>query len=298
MFSSMLVPLDGSTLAERALQVAVPIAQSTRAQLHLASVRQALPESGPAQHDVEQSYLDRMADLLRRQLPQPVRHALLVDEVAGRPMGHPPRRAIGQVLADYVRQQNIDLTVMTTHGRGGLTRAYLGSVAEAFVRYSSAPALLFRPDGLPPQISHLLVLVDGSRESHTIVHAAIDLAQAVTARATLLHVVSDPSQSYDAMCELTELSAAFDEAGVRSQVVIRVASDPATAILAFVPAFGIDAIALTTRTRNSVQRVLFGSVADLLARKAGVPILVSNPFVGGRVGGSQPDAEAAVKQMA
>ena len=298
MFSSMLVPLDGSTLAERALHVAVPIAQSTGAQLHFASVRHALPESGAAPDDVEQEYLDRMAGLYSRQLRQPVLRALLVDEVAGRPMGHPPRRAVAEVLADYVREQNVDITVMSTHGRGGLSRACMGSVAEAFVRYSPAPALLFRPAGQLPQISHLLVLVDGTAASQAIVHAAIDLAQAVTARATLLQVVSDPSESYEAVRGLTDLSAAFDEAGVRSQVVVRMAADPATAILAFVPAFGIDAIALTTRTRNSLQRVLLGSVADLLIRKAGVPVLVCNPFILGRDNVRQAETQTAIKQLA
>lgn len=278
MFKTVLVPLDGSAVAERAIDLALPIVLASGANLHLAAVRCHVPKVGEASDDVERHYLEHSADIVGHRLGKPVTPVMLVDVVAGRPMGEPPRRAVADVLEDYVREYPVDLTIMTTHGRGGLSRLSMGSVADAFMRYSPAPVLIFKPVTKRTEITHLLVLLDGTDEAELIVPAALDLARSLGARCSLLRIIPPGTSPYDAVRELTETARRFIDAGIAVDVDVRMSENVAAAVLVYAASCGADAFALTTRTRNPLQRMFLGSVADALMRKAGKPVLICNPF--------------------
>ncbi len=138
----IMVPLDGSPLAERALAYAVPFADALGASLLLVrAVRWAaqaypytLPDAYVPQIDAElaegaQEYLKRVAAGLKTS--QPVRTLAL-------------RGIVVDTLLDVIDRERIDLVVMTTHARAGLARITLGSVADRLIQ-GSAPVLLFRP---------------------------------------------------------------------------------------------------------------------------------------------------------
>lgn len=276
MFQSIMVPLDGSPLAERALDLAMPIVRASAARLHLTTVlRSASDDPG---RDVERLYLNRMADRLAVRLGTTVTRAALVDRFVGRVITDPPRRAIADVLDDYIRDADIDLTVMTTHGRGGLTRLYMGSVADSFIRYSPSPVLVLRPHGEPVTLARILVPLDGTAASAVIVPHAISLALAAGGSCTLLRVLAPREDAGDALDFLKDKRAQFEAAGVSVDTVVQVSDDAAASILVYTIANGIDVIAMTTRTRDPLRRVVFGSVADRLIRKAGKPVLICNPF--------------------
>jgi nucleotide-binding universal stress UspA family protein len=141
----VLIPLDGSALAEEILAHAVDLGSVMQAEYTLLQAIDLQPTSyAPAmrligadeqvlaQWQAEvQGYLDQVADRLRAQ-GQSVRTSIMIA---------PPAVAI----LDYVRQHAVDLIAMATHGRGGLMRMVVGSVADVVLRSTDLPVLLYRP---------------------------------------------------------------------------------------------------------------------------------------------------------
>ena len=256
MFRSVMVPLDGSPLAARALDFAMEIVRPAPAELHLVTVRRDVAELDAGRKGVEHLYLERLAGLVGQRTDLPVKTALLTDMIADRPVGDPPALAIAEMLEDYVIEHEIDLTVMTTHGRGGMTSMFMGSVAETFTRFSPSPVLVFKPAAPGTFIQHLLVLLDGSPEAELIVGPAVDLAGQLGARCTLLRIVTDKDNSDDALPYLSRIRERFTAAGIEAQVQVRRSKVPAATILAYCATNDVDALALTTRTRNPLKRAL------------------------------------------
>jgi nucleotide-binding universal stress UspA family protein len=140
----LVVPLDGSPLAEEALPLAVELGAAAGARLTLIRVEPWVTEgSAPYGAVPEFTQLeDEAAEAAEAYL----------DQVARRLGAEPPvdivvlRGGPAESLASFSFHERIDLLVMTTNGRGGLRRLVLGSVADRLVR-SGLPTLLARPDG-------------------------------------------------------------------------------------------------------------------------------------------------------
>jgi nucleotide-binding universal stress UspA family protein len=140
----ILVPLDGSALAESALSAAVELARPTGATLILVRSAEArvLPGGDPVAAQVgvvreAEAYLEGVAARLREQ---------------GTTTAVEPCVWYGPAVAgivDAARICRVDLIVMTTHGRSGLGRLILGSVAESVLRGISTPILLLRAPEAP-----------------------------------------------------------------------------------------------------------------------------------------------------
>lgn len=137
----ILVPLDGSALAEaaidRALEIAAP---ATTIMLLRAAEAAKFPGVDPTDAQVAvvreaEEYLESVAERLRRQ-------GVTVETTV---WYGPPAPAI----TEAARLRKIDLIVMSTHGRSGLGRLVLGSVAESVLRGSRTAILLLRPEGAP-----------------------------------------------------------------------------------------------------------------------------------------------------
>lgn len=143
MFDRIMVPLDGSELAERALPYARELAVATHAMLHLVRVVDLPPtvkayrlgapvnvyeEVIAAQRDEANAYLDEVQ---------------VREKSAGRPVT--VQRLDGDaatILLDYVREAGIDTVLMTSHGGSGPTRGALGTVADRVMRGGTVPVLL------------------------------------------------------------------------------------------------------------------------------------------------------------
>lgn len=100
---------------------------------------------------------------------------------------------VADTILECARQKQIDLIVLSTHGRSGLTRTLLGSVAERVFRHSTVPVMTIGPGALrPPSVAprNLLVPVDFTAASEGSLRYAAELAKEHDARITLLHVVS------------------------------------------------------------------------------------------------------------
>ena len=297
---SVLLPLDGSDFAERAMPWAAGIARKARARLRLALVHQP-PEPPPSTQaerrlytriqlslrKSQRSYLRTTAARLRTEGSIRVGTAMLHGEPAS-------------ALGSYIRDVGLDLVVMTTHGRGGLERAWLGSVADLMVRTLEIPILLIRPSegaAPPPGAERILVPLDGSRRAEAVLPPAMAMARILEAELTLLQAVQPVvamasaapafARSYGA--DLSELRRTEAEgylegvaeqvsgAGITARADAVLALGTVEAIRAASRAPGVGMIALATHGHGGLRRMVLGSVADKLVRSVDLPVLVTRP---------------------
>jgi nucleotide-binding universal stress UspA family protein len=139
----ILVPLDGSALAESAIATAVEMVRPGAATLVLVRAAEAhtFPGADPTEAQVKvvqeaETYLAGVTERLKKQGLASVEPSVWYGPAAA-------------AIVDAARARKADLIVMTTHGRGGLGRVILGSVAESVLRGTTTPILLLRAPQAP-----------------------------------------------------------------------------------------------------------------------------------------------------
>ncbi len=299
MYRSLLVPLDRSAFAEQALPLALSLARRANARLDLAEVHALYaledphagwlrfePERDAERKRQEQHYLDTTAQRLASGSPVSVTTCVCPGSVV-----------LPATIADGILERagagNADLIVMATHGRGSLSRFLVGSVADELVCRARVPVLLVRgadkaPGATPgPALDNILIPLDGSLLAEQVLGPAQDLARVMGARCSLLRVVKPPSSGGHAPGELPEKAQAeaylervagrLRGQGLEVRTRAVVARHAAEAILAVAQVQGSNLIALATHGRHGLNRLLLGSVADLVLRGAPSPVLVYRP---------------------
>jgi nucleotide-binding universal stress UspA family protein len=148
-FRSILVPLDGSALAENALPVAKSFADAFNSKLHLirAVPIPMLDEDMPGEAIYTPDLLDSMVSSARTYLTSAASRLASPEGARLDVLVGPPAPQI----EDYATLNNIDLVVMTSHGRGGIARAALGSVTDRLLG-GPAPVLVVRAEMTPSQV--------------------------------------------------------------------------------------------------------------------------------------------------
>jgi nucleotide-binding universal stress UspA family protein/predicted transcriptional regulator len=297
----LVVPLDGSERAEAALPWAVRLAQSQ--ELSIALVRATPPSylvapamDGSMPYLAPETYeelrlaqLDAAATYLAEAHSRVAAEGITVETISRE--GDP-----ANMILDVADELGAIAVVLATHGRGGVERFVLGSVAERIVAQATIPILLIRaPEGVPARpadLSRLLVPLDGS----PLAERALDLAQAlapVDATLTLARVVAPVERampgvgavgfSVDAVATehaADEARAYLDRirdtlAGGRYAVqsVVR-HGRTADEILTAAREANASLIVLSTHGRTGLRRWLLGSVADAVVRGAETPVLL------------------------
>lgn len=307
-YSSILVPFDGSDFAGAALPLATSIGARAGAPIRLVGVHPGLPPSpsGEAPEPLVRASREQ-AERLREALEGQV------ESLRGRGVDAESRLLKGPVVEHLVDQaREADLVVMATHGRGGFSRFWLGSVADGLVRRSPVPVLLVRPrdggDETPREAGresggaewepgHMLVPLDGSEPAEEALETATELGGLFGARYTLLRVVLPVMTSgfsygdFPEGVDLTVTETLEDEAveyldevagrlrGRGLSVETRVVGypDAASAVREVAEEEDVDLVAMATRGRGGLQRLLLGSVADKVVRTAPVPVLLRRP---------------------
>ncbi len=301
MYHSLLVPLDGFSFGEQALPLALSIARRAGANLHLVHVHvpydaKYADSLSPFAHaqDVKAderalAYLDGLVQRLPADSGVPVTKVVL--EGPGVP----------EALEQYATTVGIDLVVMTTHGRGPLSRFWLGSVTDELVRMATRPVLVVRPQEEAPAFArelalhHILIPLDGSALAEQVLEPTVALGTLMKTQYTLLRVigalrVSGLRPPDDSLLGVSEsaLEAMRSEAEGYLQAVaermraralpvqthVALGSQPAVTILDEAQARGADLIALETHGRHGMRRLIMGSVADKVLRGALTPVLV------------------------
>jgi len=292
MFRTILVPLDGSPFAEQALPWALSIARRAGACLDLVRGHVLYAFKDPAYSwgpydpamDAEAArqehlYLEGAARRLSAAALVPISAAVVASV--------PGLEAEG--ILGRARAAGADLIVMSTHGRGPLSRLALGSVADQVVRRAFLPVLLVRPrEPAPgpfaePAAESVLIPLDGSALAERALEPAADLAGLLGARCDLVRVVAPgggPEQAAEegeARSYLGRVAGRLGQRGLEAQTRVLAARQPAEAILLAARAWGSGLIALATHGRGGIRRALLGSVADQVLRAAPCPLLVYRP---------------------
>lgn len=306
MAALILVPLDGSPFSEQALPLALAIARGRGATVELVHVHEAwLPPTDATARDVHveqerrtemERWLTNLTARMERECGQPIGSAFLDD-------------AVGPALAAHVSRRRPDLVVMATHGRGGLSRAWLGSITDWLVRHVTVPLLLVRPTadtGAPAgglRLHRVLVPLAGSTLAESALGPATALGTPGKTEYLLMTAVApaglttvDAAIALESVGPTRERAAEVDtlRRGAAAYYLGRVAEDlrgrgftvathvsvhphQGRAILDYASEIGADLIALATQGHGGLVRLLLGSVADKVVRGATVPVLVVPP---------------------
>lgn len=288
MYDRILIPLDGSPLAETALAVArlIPsrLAYLLRVEQEAPQVNHYISPSGQETHKRIVYYAndDYLADIGETFRTDDREIELL------QCWGDPADRIV-ETAAD------VDLIVMATHGRGATGRILQGSVADRVAREASAPVLLVRSDGHLPtaQMSRILVPLDGSELAETALPTAMTLASELGLPLHVVCVVEAPRKEWTGMIgtRLDAIGPASRSPTLAEHAARIYLTDCAqrhggeTMISIEVRLGGVehelrkaidpsDLVVMTTHGHRGLRRLVLGSVAEALVRQASAPVLL------------------------
>jgi nucleotide-binding universal stress UspA family protein len=303
MYKRMLVPLDGSELAEIVLPYAKELAGRLDLELVLLHVCE---QHGAESQFMCQSYVDHTAETVKAQsrevqiktgAPQ---GGETVEVTPATVTGHPAEEII-----NYANSNNIDIILLASHGRSGVSRWVLGSVADKVLRASRVPIWLVRA-AIPEKIVYdewpkksYLVLLDGSKTAETVLPHVEALAKQRSAglmNIVLLRVVEEPFITADYpeanwkehvknIKEHFKNEAESYLAGVRQRlaavglkVTMKVLmGKPADEIIDYAYKNHPNLIIMATHGNSLASRWEYGNVADKVLYGVSSPVFVVRP---------------------
>jgi nucleotide-binding universal stress UspA family protein len=261
---TLVVPLDESTVAERAVPVAAALASVTDAEVLLLVV-----DSAHVTPTTDVAYLEEQL----QRLPAAVR---------GRRLLELTDEDVGDAIIESAVAEPDPVIIMGTHAHHGAAALLLGSIADRVLRRSPVPVVLVGPHCETDRVglgAVVVVAVDGSEQDQRLVDVGCDWALAVRASLVTVHVRVPVGVEAGAI--LPAGAVAADLAAQRA----RRAGVDATAITVDAPAVvrgvldaavevGASCVIVGTRRPGALERALLGSTADGLARHARWPIVV------------------------
>lgn len=312
MFKRILVPLDQSRRAERAIPVAARLARATHGEIILTHVLvMPLEYATPI---TPAAYAAPPLDDLENEAAAYLRRIAALPELSGVPVSIDVCMGPTAIaILDTAEQRDVDAIVMTTHGRTGVTRWALGSIARHIVRHAHVSVLTLREEGPSPvdapgaQAFRALVPLDGSPVAEEAVDAAAramkSLAGAGRAAALTLAMVVDPAYAAaeyppdtllrdgavtylervasDAARAYPELKVnwlVLGESDVAAALVRLAEQGVADGVLAGERAPGAsDMIAMTTHGRTGIARLALGSITERVLETTHLPLLAVRP---------------------
>jgi nucleotide-binding universal stress UspA family protein len=291
----IVVPLDGSELAERALPYALGLARAANATVTLVRAAVALPLPG---FDAWES-----VELAQEEARKDLEEIAVRARTTGIPIethtvfGEPSR-----VIQEVVEDRGADLVVMSTHGRSGLGRWFYGSVVDQFLRRTTRPVLLVPascwkrwPEG---DKFRVLVPLDGSDLSEEALAPAAELAHALGGKLVLVRVLEPKPEPRVAWLAglpiIEEVDADIERRVEDARIYLREVADrngaadhvadliveegnPDDLIAQVARDVGAHAIVMATHGRTGLARVVVGSVALATLQRACVPVLMVRP---------------------
>lgn len=295
--TKILVTLDGSPVAEAVLPYVRLLAARLRIPIELISVID-LTELARSAAACESLFLDQLAEdetRRRRQYLEKFAPSFANGQIDCRILKGNPESSI----VEYAAQNPAAMIAMATHGRSGLNRWLLGSVAEKVLRSTGNPLLLIRsstPTAVTEQqvtIQSFMVPLDGSALAESVLPPVSELAKKLDAEMVLFRAYNIPPGFYDAgggfaidldrllaqteadvLTYLEEKKAALKKAGVGSVTIASRQGYDADEIINYAGNRPDRLIALCSHGRSGVRRWAVGSVAETVVRHCSSPILV------------------------
>lgn len=293
LFKHFLIATDGSAGSEKAVRVGLELAARLGAKVQIIHVLEHGEE--PADPGLRTRLtmlrdIDRHHGKLALEQAAELAHKRGVEFRALQPTGY-PEQMIVQKAADF------DLVVLGTHGRSGVRRWVMGSVAEAVLSRSSKPVLVVHESFMPPTLEpeatpyqHLLIATDGSECSQQATEYGLRLAEALGAEVTFLSVVSSLTRPQGAGLPLSQaLSLVEEDAQTQAEAMLeqvraRAQQAGVTARVKLMQGRPVDAIVkqallhdllvMGTHGRTGLDRLMMGSVAEGAVRRCQTPVLV------------------------
>ena len=192
-FKNILLPLDGSSIAEEAISHAVMVARNSGAQIHLLHVQRSQSHHAE-EHGVDpvdwrlrraelKSYLNRLAERISEQ-----DISVTLSIVEGRP---------AEQIVEFCEEKDIDLIVFTAYGKGGVSRFDFGSTAQKVFSGSGRSFLIVRPEETPPDpekkgYRRILVSMDGTPRSEWVACQVASMMRGEDVELILLQVIAVP----------------------------------------------------------------------------------------------------------
>jgi nucleotide-binding universal stress UspA family protein len=294
MFKKILVPLDGSELAKQALPVAITVAQQNQGKIWLVRVPVLTKMLVPSGMGGLKLFDDRMAyrrDQCESYLGY-IKQAYVNADIPMRVQVEEGDAA--SVIVDTAVAEDIDLIVMTTHGRTGFRRWVLGSVTEKVMRHATCPVLVVQDGGLPED---MIITLDGSELAEHSLEPGLALARTFNAQVTLLRVLEpveeldeeerarlrSEEQAWlhtlpeamhrDALTYLEQIAARYAEALPHIKFAVTT-NHAAEGIVEFAERHDMDLIVMTTHGDTGIGRWTYGSVTEKVVWSAPCAMLV------------------------
>jgi nucleotide-binding universal stress UspA family protein len=305
----MLVLLDGSELSE----VVFPFAKELAAGLNLdVTMLQVYGDIGRNFVPVHKAYIERAAETIRSQIkdvqkkldiPPKEKRAKVRGELAD---GH-----YAEEILKYAENNDIDLILMASHGRSGIRRWRMGSVADKVLRAAKVP-VLFIPAGAEGTTPYdewptraIAVPLDGSERAESVLPHVIALAKQCTIEPITVNLirVCDPplAPSYYspelsgvplnwgefmeqemARCKqnasdyLANIAKQLEGQGINAESTVLV-GQAADEIIEYVGKNPYSIVVMTTHGRTGLRRLVFGSVTESVLNAVSNPILLTKP---------------------
>jgi len=290
-YQKILVPLDGSSLAEEALPYARVLAARFGSEITLLNVR--LPAEDPY-HPALKSYLEKAVAKLQETGGEKLRINTVIWST-NKLIRHP-----AEGIADYAEKENINLVVMASHGHSGIRHWALGGVSDKVLHISNIPVLLVRADRNEHYtFSKILIPLDGSELAECILPYITEIANIYdSSDVAFLHVVEPffhpvPGESDDGGHVYTEkdvreiehrnLSAADqyleqikERTGLRPAVVHHevLAGNVAETIIGYSKSNAMDLIIISTHGHSGMSRWTLGSITERVLHYSDLPVLL------------------------
>jgi nucleotide-binding universal stress UspA family protein len=263
MMRKILTALDGSKTSESILPYLETLLVTQDADVSLVRV---IAEDLPSKRRAATEYLERIAGTLRSKGAVIDVH-VLVGKTA-------------PTIVDMAVRGGFSMILMCSRGKSGIQRLLLGSVAEAVLRLSPMPVLVVHPLSAATgklKMKRIVVPLDGSHRSGTILQHVAPLAKATGARLLFVTIV-DPHAREDVPAEvlartLFREQKRLHKMGIQTELSIRY-GDPVAEILSFGGVQNADLVALSTHGRTGLERVRLGSVTESVLRRGKLPLLV------------------------
>lgn len=292
--TTILVPLDGSQFAEACVPAAITMARRLGADIEIISVFEDASVLAEAR-DTELEFKAWLHGSLE-ELATRIRDVSGIQVTTTIIDGLPAER-----LVEYAKRSSVEMIVMATHGRGPVSRAWLGSVADYVLRHVDVPVLLVRAEEGQAAtevrewaFSHALVALDGSDRAEHALDWTVDLAIPGKTTITLYRAVEPPmpfaspylpqaiedtkaalEAGQDAAADyLSRVGDRLAARGYRVEKQALMGVHPAPGIVEYADKHPVDLIAIGTHGHRGLRRLVLGSVADKVLRSANVPILL------------------------
>lgn len=299
MYTKLLVPLDGSDVSEKVLPFARWLAETLNLAVEFLEVVDISAASLHIAAD-KARYLDALISAGERASKKHLRD--IAGQFSGMKVsctvtrGSPAEAIIHRAAAD-----NGTLIAMATHGRSGINRWLLGSVAEKVLRGSKHPLFLVRAAGAgmshsAATIKSLVVPLDGSKLAESVLPTVVEVAKKITLEVVLCRAYQSTAPAYyrsevhvpDYEAMLRERKAEVEEyladkveslkaAGLTQVSAAALAGSGAAEIVRYSREHPDGLVVMCTRGRSGVSRWALGSVTEKVVRHATAPVLVLHP---------------------